>query len=260
MHHPPPARRRSRALTALVGVAAVAALSAGSLLLADSARAAFIDVPETGTAGRLVLSADPYPAEFLNISPGDPAYWQVDARLQDATRATLSLELRKNGGIATHPRGLTMTVDRCSVPWTDPTTNPSCSDGFARIVVATPADDDASSSPTFTLQPLVAGSPEHLLVTLAVEDSAAARSDDSLMGLTGNMGLGLTATAIDDQPITPVTPVPAGSGGGLAKTGLDTGLQNVLAFGALTAGLLGLVLVVARARGTRRDARSSEEN
>ena len=72
---------------ALIGLASVAALAVGSLVLADAATAAFVDVPETGAPGHLVLAADD-PAEFLDISPGDPAYWQVDARLENATRAT----------------------------------------------------------------------------------------------------------------------------------------------------------------------------
>ena len=254
MLHPEPVRRRSRAVTALIGLASVAALAFGSLVLADAATAAFVDVPETGAPGHLVLAADPYPAEFLDISPGDPAYWQVDARLENATRATLTLELRKDGAVTEHPRGITMTVDRCSVAWTDPQTAPTCREGFARIAVATPADDYATSSPTFTLQPLTAGSPEHLLVTLAVEDSAAAMADDSLMGLTGSMGVGLTATAIDDRPITPVTP----GKGNLANTGLDGGLQAMLAFGALTAGLLGLAMVAGRLH--RRTIRRGEDN
>lgn len=248
MHHPLRAHRPSRALTALIGLLSIAALGIGSLVLADAARAAFIDVPPTGTPGRLVLSADPYPAEFLDISPGDPAYWQVAARLEDASRATLSLELRKDGAVVEHPRGITMTVDRCSVEWADVAIAPSCADGYARVTVATPADDYTTSSPVFELRPLRAGFPEYLLVTLAVEDSAAAMADDSLMGLTGNMGLGLTATAIDDKPITPVTP---GKNGNLANTGLDVPWLSLMAFGALTAGFLGLGLVLARLRGRR---------
>ena len=252
MHHPARTARPSRVVTGLVGLLSVAALAAGSLLLADAARAAFVDVPETGQPGHLVLSADPYPAEFLDISPGEPAYWQVTARLEDASSATLSLELRKDGEVTEHPRGITMTVDRCSVPWTDVDTSPRCTDGAARVTVATPADDYTTSSPTFELRPLRADRPEHLLVTLAVEDSAAAMADESLMGLTGTMGLGLTATAIDDRPIDPVRPDrPERPGGPLANTGLDGQLAGLAAFGALTAGLLGLALVVSRVRGRR---------
>jgi hypothetical protein len=120
------------------------------------------------------------------------------------------------------------------------------------VTVATPADDYTTSSPTFELRPLRADRPEHLLVTLAVEDSAAAMADESLMGLTGSMGLGLTATAIDDRPINPIRPDrPERPGGPLADTGLDGQLSGLAALGALTAGLLGLALVVSRVRGRR---------
>ncbi|MFB2555602.1 hypothetical protein [Herbiconiux liangxiaofengii] len=247
MHHPPSAvPAPSRVVTGAIGAAAVLALTAGSLLLADSARAAFVDVPTaTGMPGRLVLAADPYPAMFPDLSPGDPAYWRVDARLEDAARATLSLELRKDGELAEHPRGLVMTVDRCSVAWTGVEAGaPTCAEGAARITQATPEDDHSTTSPSFELTPLVPGSPEHLLVTLAVEDSAAAQADSSLMGLTGGMGVGLTATAVDGAAITPVKP----SKGNLANTGREGMLSGVIAFGALTAGLIGLALVIARTR------------
>ena len=248
MHHPPRAVAPNAGVTKLIGLLSLAALATGSLFLADAARAAFIDVPPTGEAGRLVLAADPYPAEFVDISPGEPAYWLVDARLEDATRATLRLELRKDGAVARHPRGIVMTVERCTDPWSDVVqgapTPPRCARGEASIAVATPADDYSAASPVFDLEPLTAGAPEHLLVVLAVEDSAAARADDSLMGLTGTMGVGLTATAIDDVPIAPVVPRP----GGLANTGVNGGIGGIAAFAALTAGLLGLVLVVTRLR------------
>lgn len=248
MHHPSSAASPSRAVTVAVGAGAVIALVGGSLLLADAARAAFVDVPETGGPGRLVLAADPYPAEFLDISPGDPAFWRVDARLEDAARATLSLELRKNGEVAEHPRGLIMTVDRCSASWTGVDEGaPACSDGLARISLATPAEDHSLASPLFELTPLRQGSPEHLLVTLAVEDSPEARADDTLMGLQGGMGLGLTATAVDGAPITPVTP----GAGSLANTGRDGMLTGLAAFGAMTVGLIGLAIVVARLRVRR---------
>ena len=136
-----------------------------------------------------------------------------------------------------------MTVDRCSVAWTDPQDRPHLPRGLrADRQGQRPPTTTRPRAPTFTLQPLTAGSPEHLLVTLAVEDSAAAMADDSLMGLTGSMGVGLTATAIDDRPITPATP----GRGNLANTGVDGGLQAMLAFGALTAGLLGLAMVAGR--------------
>jgi hypothetical protein len=235
--HPPTVRRPRRRAALLVALASGVLLAAGGVALGQAAHAALVDVPVTGTPGRLVLSSDPYPAQFLDLEPGQPGYWEVEARLEDASRATLQLELRKSGALVAHPRGLIMTVDACTEPWTDVATAPGCAPGAQRITVATPADDDTSTSPMFDLAPLQADAPEYLLVTLAVEDSAAASADRSLMGLTGDMAVGLTATAIDDVPGVP----PSGggaTGGGLAATGFDG--SGLFAVAAIAAGLLGL--------------------
>ncbi|WP_378146225.1 hypothetical protein ACFJGV_01285 [Cnuibacter sp. UC19_7] len=224
---------RAAAVGVVVGASSLA-LAAGGLALAGAAHAALVDVPPTGQPGRLVLASDPYPAEFLDLSPGVPGYWEVSARLEDAAQATLALELRKSGELVEHPRGLSMTVDVCSVEWTGLDSTPVCPTGAERVTVATPEEDYTTSSPTFDLEPLTATAPEYLLVTLAVEDSPEARADQSLMGLTGDMAVGLTATAFDDVPVRP--------GGGGTGTLADTG-GNLWALGAvaaLAAGLLGI--------------------
>jgi len=216
----------------LVASVSFAALAGGAVALAGAAHAAFVDVPATGQPGRLVLSSDPYPAEFLDLSPGDVGYWQIGARLEDAARATLSLQLRKDGELVRHPRGLTMTVDICAVAWTGMDAVPACPTGAQSVTVATPADDYATSSPTFDLQPLVAGAPQFLLVSLAVEDSPAASADTTLMGLTGDMGVGLTAMSIDGAP------VPPNATGTLPATGATWPMLGAVA--ALALGMLGL--------------------
>ncbi|MET2011694.1 hypothetical protein ABXJ56_09105 [Microbacterium chocolatum] len=239
MSHPRrPRGRRGSAL--FVAALSLASLGIGSVLVADAARAAFVDVPPTGAPGRLVLSADPYPAEFLDLSPGDPAFWQIRARLEDATRATLALELRKSGALAAYPRGLVMQVDVCDAPWSDFPTAPTCLPGARAVTVATPADDYTASSPTFELRPLTPSAPQYLLVTLSLEDTAAARSDEALMGLRGQMGVGLTATSIDDIP------VPVGPPDRLPATGFDIGM--LLGVGALALGMVGLGATMRLAR------------
>ncbi|MEV8273312.1 hypothetical protein [Microbacterium sp. NPDC077184] len=239
MSHPRRSRGR-RGSAVVVATLSLAALGLGSVLVADAARAAFIDVPPTGTPGRLVLSADPYPAEFLDLSPGEPAFWQIRARLEDASRATLALELRKSGTLATYPRGLAMQVDVCDAPWSGFPAAPVCTPGARAVTVATPADDYTVSSPTFELRPLTPSAPQYLLVTLSVEDSAAARSDEALMGLRGQMGVGLTATSVDDVPVTPPGPGP------LPATGFDIGM--LLGVGALALGMVGLGATMRPAR------------
>jgi hypothetical protein len=215
----------------VVAALSAALFAAGGLLLGVRASAALIDVPPTGAPGRLVLSSEPYPVEFLDISPGEPRFWQVAARLEDASRATLALELRKAGELVEHPRGLTMSVAVCDVPWSSLDTAPVCTSGERAVAVATPADEFTGSSPVFELRPLTPTSPEYLLVTLSVDDDAAARADTSLMGLTGSMGVGLTAVAMDQLAHRPDT-------GGLARTGTDAGM--LLAVVAIAGGLLGI--------------------
>lgn len=231
-----PRGRRGSAL--LAAVASLAFLGAGSVLLADAALGALIDVPATGAAGRLILSADPYPAELLDLSPGEPAYWQITARLEDATHAELALELRKSGPLAASPRGLVVRMEVCDSPWSGLPDRPVCPSGAREITVATPEDDYTSSSPTFELRPLTPSARQHLLVTLAVENSAEAASDTGLMGVRGHLAVGLTATSIDDVPAHPPSR--------LAATGSDPGL--LVGAGVLAVGLLGLVAALRLAR------------
>ncbi|OYC95716.1 hypothetical protein [Microbacterium sp. Yaish 1] len=230
-----------RAAVMTAASASVALLVMGTVLLAGAAAAALVAVPETGAPGRLVLASDPYPVDFTDLSPGDPYAWQVQARLEDASSATLALELRKDGDLVAHPRGLEVTVQSCAKEWTGLPDAPVCASGADLLTVATPAHDYRSSSPTFDLPALAADAPVSLLVTLAVEDSAEARADTTLMGLTGRIGVGLTAVAIDDVvPPVPPSPAPVTGLPGLPATGGDpSALAAVLALagGLLAAGL-----------------------
>ncbi|WJM16672.1 hypothetical protein [Microbacterium arborescens] len=244
---------RAAVVTAAAG--SVALLVTGTVLLAGVANAALVEVPETGTPGRLVLAADPYPAEFRDLSPGDTRAWQVQARLEDASSATLALELRKDGDLVTHPRGLRVTVQSCAEEWTGLPDAPVCASGAQPLTVATPADDYRFSSPSFNLPALAADAPVSLLVTLGVEDSPEARADTTLMGRTGDTDLALTAVAIDDTVppvVQPPVPAPPGTGmPGLPATGGD--LSALAAVLALAGGFLAAGLAL---RLHRREARA----
>ncbi|MCC4247395.1 MULTISPECIES: hypothetical protein [Microbacterium] len=242
MSHPRRSRGRHGGALLVAAVSSVI-MGTGSLMIADAALAALIDVPHTGAPGRLVLSSDPYPAEFLDLSPGEPAYWQIRARLEDATKAELALELRKSGALAASPRGLVMRVDVCDSPWSGVPEQPLCASGAREVAAASPEDDFASSSPVFELRPLTPSAPQYLLVTLAVDGSAAAASDETLMGLRSRLGVGLTATSIDEVPVR--------APDRLAATGSAPGM--LIGAGALAAGLLG---VAAALRLGRRGGRS----
>jgi LPXTG-motif cell wall-anchored protein len=235
---------------ALTGTTAVVV---GLVLGAGSAATAMQDVPETGTTGRLVLSSAPYPAQFV-LTPGEPAHWRVDARLEDAVRAELEVEVHSAGALTEHPRGLRLVVRSCADPWQDGAGAPVCGAGERAVAAhAGTSTEGPGTGPRFTLDPLVPGAPEHLLVSLAVEDSAAASADETLMGLTNEVGLGLRAVAIDDVPVPstpPRAPGAPGDGGPpvvvapadrLPRTGADPVLLALAAAAALAlgAGLLG---------------------
>lgn len=138
-----------------------------------------------------------------------------------------------------------MTVRLCDTPWAALDTAPACARGERHVTVVTPEDDHALTSPTFELRPITPSTPAFLLVTLALEDSAEARADRTLMGLTGEMGLGLglTATAVDGMPVVP-------GGSSLPRTGGN--LAALLGVLALAAGALGsgAALRLGRGRGT----------
>ncbi|PSL37658.1 hypothetical protein CLV49_1265 [Labedella gwakjiensis] len=229
---------------AIRGLTVVSAgvLVGGLSLLATSAQAAFQPVPETGDPGRLVLLSDPYPAEFLDLQPGVVRYWQVTATIEGATQASLVLEVRKDGELVERPDGLVMTIERCDTAWTGVPDAPQCAAGRAAVASATPDDDYTTSSPVFDLDGVDADG-THLLVALSLvaEDSG----DETLMGLEGDMGLGLTAAAVD--PVTPEEPGRPSPppGGGLAVTGVDPLGLILAAFGAVG---LGAALLVSRAR------------
>ena len=237
---------------ALTGTTAVVV---GLVLGAGSAATAMQDVPETGATGRLVLSSAPYPAQFV-LAPGEPAHWRVDARLEDAARAELEVELHSAGALTEHPRGLVLVVRSCDAPWQDGAGAPTC--GAGERAVATHAGTSTAgpgTGPRFELDPIAPGAPEHLLVSLAVEDSPAASADETLMGQTNEVGLGLRAVAIDDVPVPSPSgppgapgapgagapPVVAGQSGRLPRTGADPVLLALAAAAALAlgAGLLG---------------------
>lgn len=200
-------------------LASVLLLGASGMFLATSSQAAFIDLPVTGTPGRLVLAADQARLEVEGLSPGEAEYLQVEARLEDADRAALSVELRKAGDLVDHPRGLRMTLQWCDAPWSGLPARPSCASGSRLVASATPNDDYASNSPVFELPDLAATAPVHLLVELALEDSEAARADASLHGLTADVAAGMTAVSIDGEPPRSVAPALPATGANVATVG-----------------------------------------
>lgn len=215
--------------------ASLVLVGVGSSLLATASHAAFTDLPVTGMPGRLVLAADAPRLEVAALSPGDSEYLQVEARLEDADRAALSVELRKAGALVEHPRGLRMTLQWCEARWAGLPAQPSCATGARLVAAATPDHEYETVSPVFELPALAATAPVHLLVELALEDSAAARADSTLHGLNADVAVGMTAVSIDGIPTEGSSGALPATGGGLATLGATLALAAGLTLAGVAA-------------------------
>ena len=155
----------------------------------------------------LVVTSDWSASTLTDLAPGSPAYWLVDAWVVGVEGARLTLEIRKDGELMEVPDGVTVTVERCGVPWADVPDAPACEDSQAMVAVAEPEDDLSAQSPSFWLDTVDTRQPSYVLVTLALADTPQTRSDASLMGLTGSLGLGITAVeAVPGEPGEPTDP------------------------------------------------------
>lgn len=248
---------RQGVAVATLATASVVALLSGAGV-AGAAAADYVAVPENGAPGRLILYADPFPAEFLDLRPGEPAYWEIAADIEDADRATLAVELQKSGALVEHPRGLAVRIDTCATEWAGVPSSPTCATGAEPVTTAGPSDDYTTGSPLFDLEaPLRDDERRHLLVTLSIDDSAEASADETLMGLTGDIGVGVRAIAVDGDPVDPEPPGgPGGPGGpgdgtdppvaGLPVTGGPAVPLGAIAL--VAAGLVGLGAALSLAR------------
>lgn len=218
-------------------LALVAGLSAFSI----RAYAAFVPA---AAGPHLSLQSDPYPATFLDLSPGSVRHWQIQSSLVDPS-SPFTLQFSRSGTLISHPRGLQVQVDRCDQEWTDLSTAPSCAAGQANVF----GPAAASSIPETTIYDLAGitnTQDKFVLVTLSIPDSPAARADTTLMGLTADIGFGFTVSG-DDSPAPPPRD--------LAFTGADVGGLALLGLGALG---LGLVLTSARRSGMTNAGKESK--
>ncbi|MFC4243308.1 hypothetical protein ACFOYW_07975 [Gryllotalpicola reticulitermitis] len=256
-------RRRRDAIAGLVMLAVCVSLSPSlPTQRADASPA------HPATSPQLVVTADP-PHPHFTVSPGEPAYWRVTGTLDGLPEATLTLQSVTSGPLAEHPLGLTMQVQQCAAAWTAARA-PVCTPGAQTVAATAPAQAGRVVDSSFRFEPLREGRPEYLLVTLSITDTAAGHSDPTLMGLTGEFGVGLTATATDGAPlpisspggpvgasVSPLSPLspasPAGPRGLLALTG--TTISRLVAFVAALTLLLGGGFLWAAARRERGRAR-----
>ncbi|MCU1528651.1 MAG: permease of the major facilitator superfamily [Frondihabitans sp.] len=221
-------------------------IGAGSFFVSTTAWAAFVPVP--GAQGpHLSLGSDPYPATFLAMSPGSVEHWQIQATLVDAS-APLTLQFRRSGALVSNPRGLRVAVARCDGPWANVSTKPVC--GLNEATVFGPAAASSlSESNHYDLAGITHKEGKYLLVTLSLADTPAARADKSLMGLTANIGFGLTATGVPPSAPPTATPQPTPTTlvapprgpSSLAFTGSQVTALLIVGLSALALGILTIV-------------------
>lgn len=242
----------TRRIGALVASALV--LAAGLTLFSTRAVAAFVAVTENGLLGHLSLQSDPYPAEFLAMSPGSVEYWQIQTELVD-TSSPLTMQFKRAGELVERPGtdGLIVQAQRCNQAWTDFPANPTCGSGLVNIFGPTPANSATfgplalntapvpGAAPVYNLGTLTNVQDKFVLVTLSIPETPANQTDQTLMGLEATIGFGFTAQGTDPTP------------GTLPNTGADIAALLMLALGTLG---IGLVLRSVRRASTGIDGRT----
>ncbi|WP_104135748.1 hypothetical protein [Cryobacterium sp. Y62] len=233
-----PARRRG--LLAVALVAAVAVVS-GLGLLSVRAVAVIQTVTTVSQPGILELTSSLPHDVVLNLTPGKPVYWQIGAAVTQGLTGSLVLEIRKSGDLAINARGLNVVIDRCSEPWTNLETTPSCTNEREHVLVATPLDDNSSVSGFYDLAGISEARGKYLLVALSL-NVAPETADNDLMGLSGEVGIGLTAAGDNSSTgqamETPGGSYSAGGGDNLALTGIDALALVLVAVGVLALGIV----------------------
>ena len=237
-------------------VVAVLTLVGGLGLFSGRAAAVVADVVTVQQPGFLAVTTDLPRNEIINLSPGTPVYWQIGADLTNNLTGSLVLEMRKSGQLATSADGLVVEIERCSEPWLNLDTMPTCGLEREPVLVATPDEDYRFDSPTIDLLGIPATTGKYLMVTLSL-NLPPGETGRTVMGLTGSVGIGLTAAGTafpgdagteggtgspgpGDSAAGDSVAAPAGS---LATTGLDA-----LALILVGAGAIGLGVAVAGAR------------
>jgi len=241
---------RRRALGTLV---ASATLILGLASVSVQSYAAIVEQADAGADGDLVVEAQPHATEFFDMSPGESRYWSISAALLNAERGSLALRVFGAGALIEHPQHpLTIAVEGCdgTLVGDDPREHPVC-DGSAytsiideqplAAISSDPALDQADD--VWSLPDIVRDQARSFVVTLALPADAA--DDKSLMGLRGDVGVGLFTAgddAVAEEP--PVTEQPDD----LAKTGGLLPISLLL----IAAGTISLGLVLRRVRGSGR--------
>jgi hypothetical protein len=216
MAHNPALRRLGRAGTATL----ITVLVLGATILGTRAASAYVAVPETGVPGYLTLHTRPAQLHFGSMSPGMAAYGQMRIELSDAPAARLSVQAYGDGSLFDHPDGITMTTRMCDAEWTDvpgdttataSTVTPICADGERAVSTLTEPLPMAGGHPSVGVGTLHEGNPRYLLVELHMPPAESHAGNESLMGLSADFAVQVSAEG--DRPTEPA-PLPGGNAPG----------------------------------------------
>ncbi|TFD88922.1 hypothetical protein [Cryobacterium serini] len=241
----------ARPMIVAAAVVAASALVSGLSLFSLRAVAVVNTVTIVQQPGVLKLTSNLSRDEVLDLAPGDPVYWQIGADLTQDLTGSLVLEIRKTGDLATNAHGLIVAIERCSEPWLNLESTPSCGEEHHFVLVATPVDDNSSNSAVFDLAGITEAHGKYLLVTLSL-NAPTNVDDEDLMSLTGEVGIGLTAAGDGflSEPGSAVQgSLSADSRATLAMTGIDALALFLVAVGVLG---LGAVFSLLRRFGPKR--------
>jgi hypothetical protein len=263
MAHNPALRRLGRAGT----VTLITVLVFGAALFGTRAASAYVAVPETGMPGHLTLHSRPAQLHFGSMSPGMAAFGQMRIELSDAPHARLSVQAFGDGSLFDHPDGIMMTTRICDTEWSDvpgditataSTVTPTCTTGERAVSTLTKPLPVADEHPDVSVGTLQAGEPRYLLVELHMPPAESHAGDHSLMGLSADFAVRVSAEG--DRPPEPALlpgtyapdanspeaiapdaearPGTWNSSTPLATTGFDAIGAALCAIGAMTIGLL----------------------
>lgn len=183
-------------------VTGVVMLVLGALLGVTSAWAQLESVPSTGRPGYLELAADPYPAQF-KVAPTQDGHWLIEARLADAERSTLTMQLDGEGDLVSHPEGLEIKVSSCATAYEVTNADMStatCPRGFQEVVPPSRLADLTAfgDGRQWQLADLEADSPRQFLVTLSLPEATNSRE-----AIVGRIGVGFHASGESEAVAKP---------------------------------------------------------
>ncbi len=230
-------RGGSRRVWALRAVAVAVLVPIGTVAGSGGARADSYPVPETGSPGLLSLrSSLPLDATWP-LTSGQVIRWQVEAWLDPLPGMRLEagfwIQLVAAGPLLDHAGVLTVSLDGCSVQWTDAG---GCAGRHAQLLAATAIG--RMTSQVIPVDRMQSSQARWIQLTIQAADPLP----DDARGLTARFGLGLTATG-DEQVLA--------TGGGtdsLARTGADL---RGLGLWALLIAAVGFVMHGVARRGRR---------